>query len=216
MKKRTTKIIIICAVVVGVAIIASLLAYTVSLNMQHVSKWGITITSKKDPNAIEYSPEFSDENDQLKMNIRSKFNAPEPGESKTIDCADISGLTDTDISLDTEGRIFFDKDSFIKDGVFNCPLIFYLGKNKYGNDVVIDGQNYIGKKYDLEARFAFAFDVADTDYIPAKTDVNKLVDQQNSTYRCEFPKDREDLKSDNSKFTVELRFLAKRYDDSNH
>lgn len=72
---------------------------------------------------------------------------------------------------------------------------------------MINGKDYIGKKFEFEKSINAGVDNWDVNYIPAGIDINKDVNSVNNLIYVEFPKDAgaqyQNLKNGNYVFTLE-------------
>ena len=217
MDKKRLVIYIIVSVVV--AALASFITFQVLTNQEtkceddHMAKFGVSIKLKRDPNAQDYSTAMYQNATSFRAKIDAIVTAPRPGETKHFDFAEAEGKFSYDCKADCNATISFDNDMFVENGVFNCPLVFYLGKNSNGDSIVVDGQNYISKKHEFMTAIQYAFDEQDREFIPKGTDIKNTFDYEGTLFKVEYPKDRANAHADeNSTFKFDYSFCVERND----
>ncbi|MDO5328684.1 MAG: hypothetical protein Q4E88_01105 [Coriobacteriia bacterium] len=166
-------------------------------NMQQqldtITKWGITIQLQKDPNASDNQVNYEQGDDYIDIHVYGKYSCPKPGKSYFIDFADISGINDRPLNVDSTGSITFPPESFLDNHVFHCPLVFNIGDTPQGKPITIDGNDYIGRRLDLERDLKQAIDSCDYNYEPVRTDIREDLKEKSTAFFITFPLEKEHM-----------------------
>ena len=155
--------------------------------LDNINKWGINIQLQKDPDTIDYQVNHDEGDNYIDIRCYGKYSPPTPGKSYCIDFADLSGTNTVPLNLDSSGKITFPPESFLENHQFHCPLVFHIGNDKDGHANVIDGNDYIGKRVEMQAAIQQALDAQDIEYIAPRTNIKEDAKENTSQFYVTFP-----------------------------
>lgn len=220
MTKKVKKIslrpwVVVLSIIVAIGLIVGSFFLGKSVSDKHNSntgdtfkKWGITFSYADEPYYENYQVGHTETSNSLKINSSGTYICPKPGEKRYIEYCEAQGFNDTSINLDTTSKITFTIGSFMKDNTFYCPLIFHVGLDDNGKSIIIDGNDYIGKKYEFEKAIDEAISANDIRYLPKGTNVSDTINKFSHDYYVEFPSNKSDLYNSlsNAKYDFELEY----------
>lgn len=179
-KKKKIKIsqiiivLIVLALIAGTAFITKYITDNHAKQYDSISKWGLQFTKDAiDEEKLNYKTTIAQSSDSLQLTWSGDYSAPEPGESYEAGIPMLKGTTEKDLKITFEGIASISNDDFLINGVFNCPITFYIGKYSDGKPRVIKGTNFIGRKAELLSAINDGFDQIDIEDVKAGTDMHK-------------------------------------------
>lgn len=205
---------IVLVVVLVIAALSAAIAITKFVtinkysNIDRSSKFGAAIDINRDPRAKTFETHMKEDDKSLNVSANAIFGVPKPGEVINLDIVECKGVLNTDISWDVTVNITFPENTFMKNGVFTCPMSFILGKSRDGNDLVVDGYNYIGKKEEFENKIKESFDNADVLFLPKGTNMEDYIrlNSKDAPYKWTIPEERIDTYNSTEEFFVDISY----------
>ncbi len=172
----------------------------------------MAIEYKEDNSCVSYRVKHTESADQVVFNVSGTLLCLRPGDTERhIYLSEISGVNDRPISIDTTGQFTFDVGSFTQNGTFYCPLVFHFGKDSNGNEFIVNGSDYIGKKYDFERDINSYISKCDIAYLPKGTDVGAELNNMMKEYYIELPANKSDMydKFSNATYDFDITYDVK-------
>lgn len=186
-------VVLAISLIVGSFFLGQATKGDVRVDINKFSKWGVTFDYSKQLEKQNFQISHKEIDNMIEVKTKGTFYCPKPGEKYFIDFCDANGFNEKALSLDNSSVINFTIGSFMDKNTFDCPLIFHAGRDENGNPVIINGSDYIGKKYELEKMINEAANKLDIQYIKENSDMHNIINSINSEFYVEFPKDKAEL-----------------------